>query len=153
MIVSNNAVDSVSAALGHTPKRKLYVEEDWVHSLANLSPQEHSDDREDYWFTVTTIASSAGYGGRRTVGIFESFAKALEFVKMNPAWLWEFSYMFLCIESVLPNACYGGMSREDRKAYWYVFKQEKEGYDDGEYLAIPKPSSPNFDYLSSFAIG
>lgn len=154
MDCSNNAVDSVSAALGLTPNPKLYTDEEYEHSLANLALEEHSDTREGYWFTVTTIAPSVGHGGQRTVGIFESFERALQFVKGNPGWLWEFSYMFLCIESVVPNACYGGMSgEEDRKAYWYVFRQEKEGGSDGEYLAIPKPSSENFEYLSSFAIG
>lgn len=153
MKVSNNAVASVSAALGLTSNPRLYTDEEYEHSLANLAPKEHSDTREGYWFTVTTIAPSAGHGGQRTVGIFESFEKALQFVKGNPGWLWEFSYMYLCIESVLPNACYGGMGRKDRKAYWYVFKQEKEGDSDGEYLAIPTPSSDNFKYLNSFAIG
>jgi hypothetical protein len=139
--VSGNALASVSAVLasgglhkrsdaekaydevirGVKLKRKGHVQKPAVVGVVRL-------------YTVTTIASSARYGGTRTVAVCTSFERAREMVEENVGDIFELSYRLAVIEGLIADHLYGGL---DHEQYWYVWK----GDQDGSYKPIEVPAA------------
>lgn len=69
-------------------------------------------------YTVTTIASSARYGGTRTVVVCSTFERAKEIVESNEGDIFEMSYYLVVIEAVVADWLYVAIDEQ----YWYVWE-------------------------------
>jgi len=102
-----------------------------------------TDTNKGRLYTVTTIASSARYGGVRTPVICDSFARAKEIIESNEGDIWETTYNLIVVEGILPNMLYGGDLQE---RYWYKYDHEA-----GAYRPIECP--PGREDIQGYAIG
>lgn len=90
-------------------------------------------------YAVTTIASSARYGGTCTPVVCDDFEIANKIVLENQGDIWEHSYMLVVIEATVCNWLYSNIFEEQ---YWYMWQ-------DGGYKPIECPEV----YRSSFGFG
>lgn len=158
--VSKHAVSSVAAALSQDPSVRSDGEKTYDEALAAtvLKPGGHvrtpttESAGSPCGFTVTTIASSARFGGTRTVVIADSFEEAVKALTESGGYFWEHSYMLAVVESFLMNQAYGGFVRE---RYWFRFetgeRDEAGRFADGRYVAIEEP--PGFERVGEFGVG
>lgn len=109
--------------------------------------QKESEEKKRL-YTVTTIASSPTYGGTRTPVICDDWKRANQIVLSNACDIWEYSYMIVVIEAVLPNQLYGGFLREQ---YWYKWFGPKKNMASGGYRAIETPK--DYQNTCGFGIG
>lgn len=110
--------------------------------------QQKEPDRKNRLYTITTMASSPRFGGNRTPVICDNWGRANQIVLSNACDIWEYSYMIVVVEAVLPNELYGGFLREQ---YWYKWFGPKNDMASGGYRAIEIPK--DFENTSGFGIG
>jgi hypothetical protein len=157
VIVNDSAISSVMAALANKSPERTASETEYDRRIGAcvIKPEGHTQKplpkelacryrADKRLYTVTTIASSARYGGKRTPVICDSFDAAQEIVLKNMGDIWEYSYMFVVIEARVANHIYGGINDEH---YWYVWV----GDQDGGYQAIETP--PEYANTCGFGIG
>jgi hypothetical protein len=148
-VLSVSAVSSIAAALASDPGTRTEAEGryDEVVRTVVLKPGGHTVARwpelhgpeQPRLYTVTTIASSARYGGTRTPVICSSFERAHDMVTRNEGELWEYSYMLAVIEAIVPDRLYCNLEEQ----YWYVWR-------DG-YVPIEVPEK--YRQVCGFGIG
>jgi hypothetical protein len=161
LVVSNNALASVAAALSQDPRVRTEAEQEYDKAFENsvLKPEGHTekplspDFKGKRAYTLTTIASSVRYGGTRTVMILETFDEAVEAISGDRGeFWWEYSYGFAVIESFAMGYAYGGFHRDQ---YWFRYdkgeRHEDGRFHDGKYVAIETP--PEFEHVGQFAVG
>lgn len=147
VVLSASAEESIAAAGGpreRTDAEKAYDEivKSVVLKGAHV-PAELEARRRLY--TVTTIASSARYGGTRTPVVCTTFERARAIVEKNEGDIFEFSYKLVVIEAVIADELYGGTLDEQ---YWYVWR----GYGrTGRYEPIERPKA--YEGTVGFGIG
>jgi len=91
------------------------------------------------YYSVTTIARNASFGGTRTVVICDSFEAAKEIVEKNRGDIFETSYMLAVIEAIAINRLYFYFTTENgSEQYWYRWAGD---YMRGKYepIEVPKP--------------
>lgn len=149
-IISSNAVSSVQAALANPSKERTPDEAAYDEVLRScvLKPEGHVQKPSLATFTrlytVTTIASSARFGGTRTVVVCDSFDAARKIVEENHGDIWENSYMLAVIEGVAANRLYTYLD----ETYWYRWQGSRE---NGGYHAIETPEAYKNRY--GFGVG
>lgn len=146
--ISGSAIAAVQAALFQDPRVRSPEEESYDEVLAScvLKPcghvqKEKPADVETRLYSVTTIASSARYGGTRTPVVCDSFEAAREIVEGNHGDIWEHSYMLCVVEGHVPNRLYSRLGEQ----YWYMWVGGREG----GYRPIEVPDR----YRNSFGFG
>lgn len=148
VVLSTSAEESVTAALA-APRERSEAEKAYDVVVASVVtkdahvPIEGPEGAKLY--TVTTIASSARYGGTRTPVICKTFERAKEIVEQNEGDIFEYSYKLVVIEAVLADVLYGGTMDEQ---YWYVWKGSGE---TGGYVPIERPKT--YESTIGFGIG
>jgi len=151
--MSGNAVGSVAAVLadGPGPHKRTEGEKayDEVVDGVRLKPDGHVQKPEPpegplgrprivRLYSVTTLASSERYGGKRTVAVCTSFERAKQMVEENEGDIFELSYCLAVIEGIAADCLYGGTPWAlENEQYWYVWK----GDQDGSYRAIEVPAA------------
>lgn len=144
--VSGHALDSVAAVLAspklheRSPEEKAYdrvcqsvtIKDGHRQARPTKDVVKHKGQR---LYSVTTIAASPRYGGRRTVAICSSFERAKATVEKNKGDIYEYSYQLVVIEATVADWLYGGMLNEQ---YWYVWKGTPE---EGGYTPIERPKA------------
>lgn len=108
-------------------------DEDHVQEELPEAVRKHDGRR---FYTVTTIASSARYGGTRTVVVCSTFERAKEIVESNEGDIFEMSYYLVVIEAVVADWLYVAIDEQ----YWYVWEPGENG-KDGRYLPIERPAA------------
>lgn len=144
MTISKNAIESVSAALT-SPRQRTEEEVEFDRMVKSCKAKEKGHRQKPIptsWgkhkverlYTVTTMAASARYGGKRTVGVFD-WKTANHIVKKNAGDIYEFSYKLVVIEGVIKNYLYAGLLNE---AYWFKWFGDAEtgGYKP---IEVPEP--------------
>jgi hypothetical protein len=150
-VMSAAALQSVDAALGAPTRARTDAEKrfDEIVLSAKRKPEGHtqkpiSEAHQKHLkdakgmegqrlYTVTTMASSARYGGTRTVAVCSTFEHAKEMVEENQGDIFELSYEFAIIEAVAVDWLYYILN----ESYWYVW----EGDQTGAYKPIEVPEA------------
>jgi hypothetical protein len=155
VILSASAEESVAASMAATGKRERTDAERAYDAITQsvvfkdahvlLEDRRVSEIAGDKLYTVTTIASSARYGGTRTPVVCKTFERAKEIVEENEGDIFEYSYMLVVIEAVMADTLYGGSTDEQ---YWYVWKGDGE---TGGYVPIERPKA--YKNTVGFGIG
>ncbi len=150
--MSGHALASVAAAVsaGRERSDEERAYDEIVRSVVTRDAHRQMPAPEDVLkhggqrlYMVTTIASSARYGGTRTVVVCSSFERAQKIVENNEGDLFECSYELAVIEATVDGWLYGGLIHEQ---YWYVWK---DGTGDGAYVPIEIPKA----YVDQINIG
>lgn len=143
--MSNNAMASVVAVMAGPSKERDAEEAAFkkvVDSCVRLrgghkqkpKPTGKYMSRIKRLYSVTTLAASARYGGRRTVAVYDSFDRAVELVENNYGDIYEFSYQLCVVEAFICNRLYGTLD----EAYWFKWYGDPNKKNSG-YRAIKTP--------------
>lgn len=148
VVLSASAEESLAAGGAAASRERTDAEKAYdaiVASAVSKSahvPRELEARRKLY--TVTTIASSARYGGTRTPVVCTTFERAKAIVEDNEGDIFEFSYKLVVIEAVIADELYGGTLDEQ---YWYAWK----GGRTDAYVPIERPQA--YESTVGFGIG
>lgn len=152
VIISSNAISSVATVLANPSKERTEEEVRFDKIVAGCvrlrgrhkqkpKPTGKHVGRAKRLYTVTTLAASSRFGGRRTVAIYDSFDQAVELVTGNHGDIYEYSYKLCVIEGVLCNRLYGTLN----EAYWFKWygtvskdSWEHSRYDGYKAIRTPK---------------
>jgi hypothetical protein len=159
--MSANAIASIAAA-GRAPRERSESEKafDNIVRSAKLKSSPHaqkpiSKEHADHLqgetgmagqrlYTVTTIAASERFGGKRTVAVCSTFERAKEMVEQNEGDIYETSYQLAVIEAVASDWLYYIIDEQ----YWYVWDGD---LDTGGYKPIERPEA--YDGCVNIGIG
>ena len=141
VVFSASALKSMRAAMTE-PSREPTADEkarDAVRSAVLCGEHVQAPPTEEFvrhggtrLYAVTTIASSERFGGKRTVTVCSTFARAKEIVETNEADIAEMAYFFAVIEAIAADWLYYYLDEQ----YWYVWDGS---WKDGRYRPIEKP--------------
>ncbi len=145
VIMSTNALASVSAALKHGSKGRSDEEKHFdavletcvlrsVPHAQKPAPKQVIEHDGKRLYTVTTIASSARFGGTRTVTVCDTFERAKEIIEANEGDIFECSYLLAVIDTIVAGWLYFIIDEQ----YWYCWVGDAK---DGGYKAIDRPKA------------
>jgi len=142
VVWSASALKSMRAAIADPPRERTEDEKEYIKAVRSAVLREdhvEAPPTEEFLrlggkrlYAVTTIASSERYGGKRTVIVCSTFARAKEIVETNEADIAEMAYFFAVIEAVAADWLYYYLDEK----YWYVWDGS---WKDGKYRPIEKP--------------
>ncbi len=131
LIVNSSAVDSVKAILNKIDDSAEIAEfQKLVRGCRpiekhRLAPCAKTYKKYRRLFSLTTLAASERYGGKRCVAIYDDFQKAQRAVFENHGDIFEYSYTLAVIEPIYANVLYSYSAR----AYWFRWSKKKKGYE------------------------
>jgi hypothetical protein len=153
VVVSQNAIASVEAVPKHGDRTRSDEEKhyDAVLKTCVLQSGGHAQKpasnviirhQGKRLYTVTTIASSARFGGTRVVTVCDTFERAQEIIETNEGDIFECSYSLVVIDTVVAGWLYFNLDEQ----YWYLWVGSAH---DGRYKAINRPKA----YENTIGIG
>lgn len=99
-------------------------------------------------YTVTTIARDLAHGGTRTPVICTSLERAKEIVETNEGDIFETSYRYVVIESLVADVLYPQGATEEYLQIWYEWSGS---YKEGRYVPCDVPKK--YKRVMGFGIG